>query len=165
MVNDIAAMATDGTPVNHNKDNADKELSPNAIANAVLKEAMKQQETAAVSKETASSVEEATPKDKRSKHDHVDEEDNTEDFKSLLENAWSDAKDEKEIEDAYGKTMSLISTQVEGLIRAGLDAFHRWEKSTSDLKLLKEELETKDLEIERLRAAEEKSRATISVRY
>jgi len=165
MANDSTVTVVGDTPAGHNKENGAKDLSPNAMAKAVLEEALKKQETIAVSKESAtSSVEEATPAAKRTKRDHVEEEEEGEDFKTMLENAWNDATDEKEIEAAYGTTMSLISTQVEGLIRAGLDAFHRWEKSTSDAKLLKEELENKDLEIERLRAAEEKNRATISVR-
>lgn len=77
---------------------------------------------------------------------------------------WKEAKNNQDFEKAFDSTMTLVSKQIEDLIRSGLDAFHRWENTSRELNLLQDEYKGKETEFERLRAAEEKSRATVAVR-
>lgn len=94
------------------------------------------------------------------------EEEEVETMESISEQLsafWKEAKSNQDFEKAFDSTMTLVSTQIEGLIRSGLDAFHRWENTSRELSLLQDEHKGKEKEFERLRAAEEKSRATVTV--
>jgi outer membrane murein-binding lipoprotein Lpp len=95
------------------------------------------------------------------KSDESDEK-SMQDMNEKLQSIWKEAKNGSE--EAFEETMSLISKQIEGLIRTGLEAFHRWENTSRELKLLQEESKGKEIEFERLRVSEEKSRTTASVR-
>ena len=65
---------------------------------------------------------------------------------------------------AYIEYTSPILTQSLFSFLFRLDAFHRLEAVTRSHTLLQDELENKEAELQRLRAAEEKSRASITVR-
>lgn len=156
-----------------------QDLSPHAMADAVLQEAMKERESVpvangksrAITDSNAAADEEGAEhrptSAKRSKTDTSLMMNEDEDIEEKLLAAWNGAKEEQELEvdidKAAAATMSLVSAQIEGLIRGGLEAFHRWENASREVKLLKEDIKGKDMELEHLRAAEEKSRTTISV--
>jgi hypothetical protein len=89
----------------------------------------------------------------------TNDEEETEDLNDQLRAIWKNSSDDT----AFNDTLHLIGKQMDGLIRTGLDAFHRWENASRELEMLKEECKGKQVEFERLRAAEEKSRATVSV--
>ena len=95
-----------------------------------------------------------SPSEKRRKTDEQPaiEDDLNEQLQSIWKNSTTPLED----------TVSLIGTQMDGLIRTGLDAFHRWEDSSRELQLLKEDYKGQQVEFERLRSAEEKGRQTVS---
>lgn len=66
-------------------------------------------------------------------------------------------------ENAFEQTISFLKNEVEELVSLGVDAFHRSEKGARELKALREELKSKDEELERTRLSEEKSRTTVAV--
>lgn len=67
-------------------------------------------------------------------------------------------------EDALRETTHVLSRQIEDLLQSGLEAFQKWEQSDRELRMLHEDIKAKDQELDRLRAAEEKNRKTITVR-
>lgn len=80
--------------------------------------------------------------------------------KEQLKQVWEgNDKDE-----ALEKTRQLISQEIESLIRSGLEAFHREENLNREMLQVKEESDAKERDLRRLRASEEQSRATITVR-
>lgn len=66
-------------------------------------------------------------------------------------------------DDKYEVATKVVIDQIELLMQQGLKAFHAHESTTRDLSLAKEELESKDRELQRLRSSEESSRKTITV--
>lgn len=62
-------------------------------------------------------------------------------------------------------TMKILKAKIDQLIEFGMEAFCSREQAMTEMKLLKEEVQTKDIELERLHSAEEKHFKTISVRY
>ena len=98
------------------------------------------------------------------KENRMQGEDLTDDINEKLSSIWEEAKASQDYETGFDCTMSLVSKQIEGLIRMGLDAFHRWENTSRELEHIRDEYKNKESELERVRAAEEKNRATVSVR-
>jgi hypothetical protein len=132
------------------------------MANAILTEAMKERQRADATETSGSNA----PPAKRFKCSNpgtaqvIDESMN-----KKLDATWKDVDDQTvEFDDAYNATKKLVSGQIEGLVRAGLDTFHQLENVSRELQLSKEELESKILELDRLSSAEEKNRETITVR-
>ena len=82
----------------------------------------------------------------------------------LIRKTWEGTKDNDEKEKAYKATLAILMDEVESLLRSGLEAFHNWEKTAHENMILKEELKGKEMELERIRVAEEKNRETIKVR-
>lgn len=104
---------------------------------------------------------------KRSKDDNstIDKFDETSD-ENMKENivfAWKDVQNEINLDKAFTTTMTILSKQIDGLIRSGLDAFHRAENATVELRLTQDEVKLKDIEIDRLRFAEEKTSTSLAV--
>ena len=64
----------------------------------------------------------------------------------------------------YEQVTNALFEAIDGLMQEGLQGFHRHESAARNLELAKEELDSKELEIQRLRANEETSRNTIMVR-
>jgi hypothetical protein len=95
---------------------------------------------------------------------HSNNEGADEDLKEEILSAWKDVQNEIEFDKAFTVTMTILNKQIEGLIRSGLDAFHRAENTAAELKLLQDELKQKDVEIERHRSAEEKNSTALAVR-
>lgn len=79
--------------------------------------------------------------------------------------AWKDiANDDDSIEEAFNVTTNVIKDEFDKILKVGIDAFHSWELTANELKQLQEELESKDTELQRLHASEEKYSKAISVR-
>lgn len=88
------------------------------------------------------------------------------DLKEWIVSAWKDVQNnEIDLDKAFTATMTILGKQVESLIRSGLDAFHRAENATADCKLLQDEIMQKDMEIDRLRLAEEKNSTSLAVSH
>jgi hypothetical protein len=140
------------------------DLSPHSMANAILTEAMKERQRADVLESAGSNA----PPAKRFKNSNpgTTDVDADESISKKLDATWKRVEDHTvEFDVAYDATKKLVSGQIEGLIRAGLDAFHQLENLSRELQLSKEELEGKSLELDRLRSGEEKNRETITVRF
>ena len=129
---------------------ATEEASPNAMAQAFLEEAIAERDRLSSQSTEIFCVEESS-KRPRLEQDH--------DAKGRLKQVWEGS----EREEALDATMTLVHSQIESLIRSGLEAYHGWESANRDLSQAKEEGEAKDRELRRLRASEEQSRATITV--
>lgn len=139
------------------------DLSPHSMANAILTEAMKERQRANANETTGSNA----PLAKRFKSSNpgTAQVNDNESTNKKLDATWKNVDDKiVEFDDAYDATKKLVSGQIEGLIRAGLDAFHQLENVSRELQLSKEDLEAKILELDRLSSAEEKNRETITVR-
>jgi predicted nucleotide-binding protein (sugar kinase/HSP70/actin superfamily) len=67
-------------------------------------------------------------------------------------------------EDALQQTILFFQNEIEELVTMGVEAYHRSEKAARELQTLREELKSKQDELERVREAEEKSRTTVAVR-
>jgi hypothetical protein len=157
--------ATTGVEATPSKDTSrvSGDLSPHSMANAILTEAMKERQSADAT-ETAGSNAPSTKRFKSSNHDTAQVNDD-ESMHKRLDATWKQVDDHTaEFDDAYDATKKLVSGQIEGLVRAGLDAFHQLENVSRELQLSKEDLEAKTLELDRLSSAEEKNRETITVR-
>jgi hypothetical protein len=140
------------------------DLSPHSMANAILTEAMKERQRADATEETAGSNAPPAKRFKSSNHGTTQVNDD-ESMNKKLDATWKNVDDQTvEFDDAYDATKKLVSGQIEGLVRAGLDAFHQLENVSRELQLSKEDLEAKILELDRLSSAEEKNRETITVR-
>lgn len=63
----------------------------------------------------------------------------------------------------YEQVTKALFDAIDGLVQEGLQGFHKHESVARNLELAKEELDSKDREIQRLRANEESSRDTIMV--
>jgi hypothetical protein len=164
-MNAVTANTGEATPSKSMKPPL-KELSPHSLAKKVLKEAWKERERG--NEPDAAGAASNAPPSKRHKSSSstgttggADEEG----WKQELDDTWKNVEDETmEIEEAYNATKMLLGNQIESLIHAGLGAFHQLENTSRELQLIKEELESKSLELIRHRLAEEKNRATITVR-
>jgi len=66
-------------------------------------------------------------------------------------------------EAALGQTKDLVFSQLDSIIRAGLDAFHQNEEISRELVQMKELSDSRGREVQRLKASEEDSRASLSV--
>ena len=126
--------------------------SPRAIANAVVAEAMA--ERARLTQNT--NDENTLPSSSRGTKRSVDMSyaDPEKRLKALMES---------DNEDKHEAVTKLLYDSIENLMQEGLKAFHKHESAARDLVLAKEELGSKDREIQRLRANEESSRTTITV--
>jgi hypothetical protein len=139
------------------------ELSPHSMANAILTEAMKERQRVDATETAGSNA----PSNKRFKSSNpgTAQVNDDESMNKKLDATWKNVEDQTvEFDDAYDATKKLVSGQIEGLVRAGLDAFHQLENVSRELQLSKEDLESKSLELDRLSSAEEKNRETITVR-
>lgn len=141
--------------------------SPHAMAQAVLDEAIAErdrqsQHAAAESTETGSVENDATSH----KRPRLDSDQDDKNVEEQLKKLWQRNKEWKEDDanEALDATTKLVYGQIESLIRSGLEAYHQLESTRRDLSQAKEECEAKDRELRRLRASEEQSRATITVR-
>ena len=110
---------------------------------------------------------EAEPHAKRSKTNSTgmanDADDAGDDLQAKIVAAWKkDAGGDPEA--AFAATVTLLSTQIDGLIKDGIAAFHQAEGGQNELAALQQEVARKDTEIANLRAAEEKNAAALSVR-
>lgn len=89
--------------------------------------------------------------------------DHDEALKTKLAKIWDGLETEEGFEQALNQTMSLIGKEVDGLVRTGLDAFHHLDQAESQVKSLREELESKIVELKRLRESHEQSQSSASV--
>jgi hypothetical protein len=64
---------------------------------------------------------------------------------------------------AVQETFHLIGDVMNELMQDGLEAFHGWEQTKKQVQTLKEECDSKDRELGRLRTSEQKSRESITV--
>lgn len=92
-----------------------------------------------------------------------------EDVTSMILSVWkhsntSDTDDSIDVETAISATTAIFNEKIQGIIRMGLDAFYRAESLSTKCAFLQEEVQQKTNENERLRAAEEKNKASLSVR-
>jgi hypothetical protein len=144
--------------------------SPHAMAQAVLEEAIaerdrqSQRSAGDTPTESHGAVEDAAAtsnKRPRTESEHDDKH-----AKDQLKKLWEGSEQWKEgdANEALDATTKLVYRQIESLIRSGLEAYHGWESTRRDLSRVEEECESKDRELRRLRASEEQSRATITVR-
>lgn len=134
-------------------------LSPNAMARAVLDQAVlergSQQHQQSSESETLGAQDSNDNKRARDNDENHDEQDVTKKLKQV----WEGNNDKDE---AVVATLALVNKEIESLIRSGLQAYHGWESAKRDLSQAKEELQAKDRELRRLQASEEQSRATIT---
>lgn len=86
----------------------------------------------------------------------------TDDLLSIWETV-AGSEDKTHRKRAFEQTIMFLKNQIEQLVSSGVDAFHRSEKVARELKALREEYQSKEIELERMRASEEKSRTTVSV--
>jgi hypothetical protein len=89
--------------------------------------------------------------------------DDVEDHAADLERIWEQKGGDHNKEEAIQDTWNLISKLVDGLIQVGIAVHQELEGSNQKLKAANEECTAKAREIERLRAAEQKSRESIAV--
>ena len=68
------------------------------------------------------------------------------------------------VDHRYEQVTRLLHTTIDELIQEGLQGFHMHDSAARNLDLAREELDSKEREIQRLRACEESSRNTIMVR-
>lgn len=85
----------------------------------------------------------------------------TDDLLSMWENSVGNENNSRE--KAFEQTIMFVNNQIEQLVSSGVEAFHRSESTARELKALREEFKNKDEELKRVRASEEKSRATVAV--
>ena len=94
----------------------------------------------------------------------VNEEDNNR-KRPQLEDIWSrHQKKGCNREEAIQETWKLMSKYVDELIQDGILAHQEWERAEQRLKILQEDCTAKGRELERLRASDQKTRESISVR-
>jgi hypothetical protein len=154
-----------------------KELigSPKSMAEAVLAEAQRNLELSQQSQPNDTEEESPANEDRSSITDGQtnDSDDQLQDkeVKDALVNLWSALSDAgspavnaRLKEEALGKTLSLVNSQIEVLVQQGLRAYHDWERLNRDVNRANEDIESKDLEIKRLRFAAQQNQTTISVR-
>ena len=138
------------------------------MAEAVVTEALAEREHL-VQKESAKEAEDGAGNDESSegvallgKRSRFDEEkEATDELKKLWEPATTDLEWKQTA--AVERTITMVYAQIESMIHQGLEAYHGWEIMSRDLVHAKEEIETKDRDIKRLRTFEEQSRTTVSV--
>jgi hypothetical protein len=161
MTDDDVTTGVEATPSKDTK-RVSTDLSPHSMANAILTEAMKERQRADASETVGSN---APPAKRFKSNNHGTAQVDDESMNKKLDSTWKNADEQTvEFDDAYDATKKLVSGQIEGLVRAGLDAFHQLENVSRELQLSKEDLEAKVLELDRLSSAEEKNRETITVR-
>lgn len=142
-------------------------MSPHSMAEAVVTEALAEREHL-VQKESAKEAEYGAANDESSegvallgKRSRFDEEkEDTDELKKLWEPATTDLEWKQTA--AVERTITMVYAQIESMIHQGLEAYHGWEIMSRDLAHAKEEIETKDRDIKRLRTFEEQSRTTVS---
>lgn len=78
---------------------------------------------------------------------------------------WETVSNNKNDRDkAFETTLAFVQNEMEELVTAGVDAFYRSERATSELNSFKNEFQNLQAELERMRVSDEKSRATLAVR-
>lgn len=154
--------------------------SPQAMAKAVVEEAMAERETlsqmsqmqAKESRKEIDTISMTSPtsgnkRDRESERLTSFKENSGElsDAREKIKMAWEDIPERQgAAEEAMELTRAAIFGQIELLIQQGLDTFHTQETLERELERLKEEKDSKEREVKRLRSSEAQSRATISVR-
>ena len=94
-----------------------------------------------------------------------DEGDHHKDVKTTTATACKDVLNESHLDKDFTETMVVACKQIECLIRSGLDAFYRAENAMTESKLLLDEAKQTDLEIDRLRSAEERNSTSLVVSH
>lgn len=153
---------------------AENEMSPQEIAEAAFSQAMTGREFQTTQQEATheavidtAATGESTHRKKRSHF--VDERSNASngaEDTAELRGLWAPSTTDslwKQTE-AVEKTMAMVHGQIESVIRQGLEAFHARESVSRELVHAKEDIESKDRDLKRLRFSEEQSRTTVSVR-
>ena len=149
--------------------------SPHAMAQAVLDEAIaerdRQSERGVVADDAPMMTDGAREVDPSTsnKRPHTDETYHDgayakDSLKKMWEGAGSNEWTEDMADEALEATTALVHGQIELLVRSGLEAYHGWESTKRKLLQMEEEQESTTRELKRLRASEEQSRATITVR-
>jgi hypothetical protein len=151
-------------------------LSPRSMAVAAVTDAMQekqqQQQQIVQEKQDHQDTSNDNPnKSKRPRKQHkTHDEDN---LHSQLEEIWKGNGGEESSNDttntakaqAVQATFRLIADVMNELMQDGLEAFHRWEQAKKQVQTLKEEGDSKDRELGRLRTSEQKSRESITVSH
>jgi chromosome segregation ATPase len=116
--------------------------------------------------ESRGAVQDAAAAATSNKRPRTESDHNDKNVMEQLKKLWEDSEHWKkgEANDALDATATLVYSQIESLVRSGMEAYHGWESTRRDLSHVEEECEAKERELGRLRASEEQSRATITVR-
>jgi hypothetical protein len=167
-----AAMSNEDTPTS-------LPHSPHAMAEAVLAEAVaakqrqEQQQHSKRDRNDSSGVDAAGSKSddtsssqKRIRLSDSEESSNKKDVDDAslmdqLKAIWASSADEEEPPTI--RTIAFLHKHIDSFLQAGLEAFYTCDEKTRELAQVKEDLSTKDRELQRLRASEEQSRVTITV--
>lgn len=153
-----------------NYDGEKRELSPRAMADAALVEALAERLTREEGANTATDepagILDCFQENSKSRFEERSNSDDdkvaTDELKRLWEPASTSDPEWKQTE-AVEKTITMVYGQIESVIRQGLEAYHGWECMSRDLAYAQEEIESKDRDLKRLRATEEQSCTTVSV--
>jgi hypothetical protein len=137
-------------------------LSPRSMAVAAVTDAMQekqqQQQQQLVQDQQANKNNSDTSKRPRKPND---------DLHFQLEEIWKGNGEESNNgttrAQAVQETFHLIGDVMNELMQDGLEAFHGWEQTKKQVQTLKEECDSKDRELGRLRTSEQKSRESITV--
>jgi hypothetical protein len=143
--------------------------SPHAMAQAVLDEAIAKRDRQSHRSEVDTTESRDIVKDAAAtsnKRPRTESDHNEKNAMDQLKKLWEGSEEWKEGDpnEALDATTTLVHRQIESLVRSGLEAYHGWESARRDLSQVKEECEANERELRRLRASEEQSRATITVR-
>ena len=90
----------------------------------------------------------------------------TYDDEKEIEESMNNSKElsfKEKVENALDSTKKVMHKEIDGIIRAGLNAFHRCDSLSRELLQEKEACETRKRELQRLQASEAESRASVSV--
>jgi hypothetical protein len=139
-------------------------LSPRSMAVAAVTDAMQekqqqQQQQLLQDKQDQDTHNDKSNKSKRSRKHKND------DLHLQLEEIWNgkESDDDDTKAQAIQETFRLIGNVMTELMQDGMEAFHGWEQTRNQVQTLKEECDSKDRELGRLRTSEQKSRESITV--
>jgi hypothetical protein len=149
----------------------ENDMSPHAIAEAALAQAMTEREFQTTQQEApheAVDIVATGENAQRKKRLHFDERcpsghgaEDTAELRGLWDLSTTDPSWKQT--EAVEKTMAMVYGQIESVIRQGLEAYHARESVSRELVHAKEDIESKDRDLKRLRFSEEQSRTTVSV--
>mmetsp|Transcript_5028 Transcript_5028/g.7716 ORF Transcript_5028/g.7716 Transcript_5028/m.7716 type:complete len:195 (+) Transcript_5028:65-649(+) len=137
--------------------------SPQAMADAVVAEAMAQQSCLTQPTQddcTRTTNEQDTSSEQKSVLNESNRKYNENDANSELTKIME--RDE-EIPEKQKAITQFLSSTIESLVQKGLSAFHAYESAKRELSLAKEEINQKQRDVQRLRSCEETSQKTIAV--